>query len=188
MLIEKKIDYPYDDMLDLYTGSKLEVIYRDDGTRPSYSCPGATSLLVPQPREKLLALLSTRDGIISKANSTEMFQCPYSGALIKVVEMPGGMSIAVGGVNLRDRVEDPFTLLYRIRMRKGVPAFGTFPAAPRISASVPQPEPKKESTSGDGVSDTSKDAAEQFLKDFDTKVTVSMSPAKAVKTTRKKGK
>lgn len=178
MIVETPINYPYDDIFDLYKGSKLEVIYRDDGNRPSYSCPLATSLLVPQPREKLLALMSTRDGIVNKANSTEQFVCPYSGALLKVVDLPGGLAIAVGGVNLRDRVEDPFTLLYRIRMRKGVQALGTFPSTPRISVSVPKPEPKKEPTSGDGVSDTSKDAAEKFLKGYDKKTTVSMTPAK----------
>jgi hypothetical protein len=174
MIVEKEIKYPHKDMVDIYTGQPLKVVYRDDGSRPSYSCPEATTLLTPMPRAKLIELMSTRDGIINKANASETFVCPYSGSLLRIIDVSPTASIAVGGVNLRDRVEDPFTLLYRVRMRKGVPAQGTIPSAPDIFAKVIERPPIVAPVDGDGVSNASKDAAARTLKTLDktTRVTV----------------
>jgi hypothetical protein len=174
MIVEKEVKYVHKDLVDLYTGQPLKVVYRDDGSRPSYSCPEATSLLVPMPRAKLLELMATRDGIINKANATETFICPYSGALLRVVDVGPGQAIAVGGVNLRNRLEDPFTLLYNARMRKGVPAQGTIPNAPAILAGTVNRPPTPIEVDGDGVSNSSKDLAARSLKILDktTRVTV----------------
>lgn len=176
MIVEKEISYPHDDLIDLFTGKKLKAVYRDDGNRPSYSFPEATSLLVPMPKDKLLRLMSTRDGIENKANNTEKFICPYSGAMLKVIDLGGGNAIATGGMNLRDRIEDPFTFLYRARMRKGVPAEGTLPKAPVISAAVVTPPPRV--LKAKPVSDTAKEEAEKFLKPFDKRTRVSVAVRK----------
>jgi hypothetical protein len=181
MIVEKVINYPHKDIVDLYTGAPLKVVYRDDGSRPSYSCPDSTSLLEPRPRAKLLEIMSMRDGIINKANAVDTFICPYSGAMLKLIDVAGGNAIAVGGVNLRDRLEDPFTLLYRVRMRKGVQAQGTIPSAPSIMANTIEKPPRVAPVEGDGVSDSAKDLAARSLKILDKKVHVAVNGNKKAK-------
>lgn len=149
-----------------YTGRPADIRMISDGRMPALYLAAAafdpTNAGLPTP-EALFRALGTRDGVEGAARDGAELLCPYTGAVMTPVNIPGIGWCATGGFSPSTPQDSPEGLARGLMSRGGVVPDGA-PVRARVAVSAPVPPPEAVDTPAITRDDALAEA-ERFLKD-----------------------